>query len=47
MSKKDLIEYICEINLSARPEVLASFSEQELKEYLDKLMASEKVPVRS
>ena len=45
--KRDLIEYICEINSSARPEVLVNFSEVELGEYLDKLMESDNLPVHS
>ncbi len=38
MSKRELIEYICQINKSAKPEFLASFEEQELSEYLEHLM---------
>ena len=38
MSKRELIDYICEINRSAKPEFLASFSEQELRIYLEHLM---------
>ncbi len=38
MSKRELIDYICEINKSAKPEFLASFSEEDLKAYLDHLM---------
>jgi hypothetical protein len=38
MSKKELIDCICEINKSARPEFLARFSEEELKKYLEHLM---------
>ncbi|MBN1804839.1 MAG: hypothetical protein JW837_06280 [Sedimentisphaerales bacterium] len=38
MSKMELIEYICEINRSAKPEFLANFSEQELNAYLEHLM---------
>ncbi|MCL5279403.1 MAG: hypothetical protein M1376_05815 [Planctomycetes bacterium] len=37
MDKKDLIECIREINRSARPEFLASFSEEQLRAYLDHL----------
>lgn len=38
MSKRELIDCICEINISARPEFLAAFSEDELKDYLEHLM---------
>jgi hypothetical protein len=38
MSKRELIECICEINKSAKPEFLANFSQEELSEYLDHLM---------
>ena len=38
MSKTELIECICEINRSAKPEFLANFSEEELSDYLDHLM---------
>jgi hypothetical protein len=38
MSKRELIECICEINKSAKPEFLASFSEEELSAYLEHLM---------
>jgi hypothetical protein len=38
MSKRELIECICEINQSARPEFLATFSEGDLSTYLDHLM---------
>ena len=36
--KQKLIEYICKINRSAKPEFLASFSEEELNDYLEHLM---------
>ncbi|MGA2070889.1 MAG: hypothetical protein ABSG97_06025 [Sedimentisphaerales bacterium] len=39
MSKRELIDCICEINKSARPEFLARFAEDELKDYLEHLMA--------
>jgi hypothetical protein len=44
-----LIDCICEINKSARPEFLASFSEEELNAYLEHLMELdlEEVPVCS
>ena len=38
MSKRELIDCICEINKSAKAEFLARFSEDELKDYLEHLM---------
>ena len=38
MTKRELIECICEINKSAKPEFLADFSEEDLKDYLEHLM---------
>jgi hypothetical protein len=38
MSKRELIDCICEINRSAKPEFLATFSEEELGVYLEHLM---------
>jgi hypothetical protein len=38
MSKRELIDYIREINRSAKPEFLANFSEEELGAYLEHLM---------
>jgi hypothetical protein len=38
MSKRELIDCICEINKSAKAEFLARFSENELKDYLEHLM---------
>ncbi|MBN1795593.1 MAG: hypothetical protein JW804_02870 [Sedimentisphaerales bacterium] len=38
MSKRELIDCICEINKTARAEFLEDFSEQELNEYLEHLM---------
>ncbi len=38
MSKRELIDCICEINKSAKPEFLANFSEEELSVYLEHLM---------
>lgn len=38
MSKRELIDCICEINKSAKPEFLANFSAEDLKSYLDHLM---------
>jgi hypothetical protein len=48
MDKKELIECIREINRSAKPEFLASFSEEQLRAYLDHLMevdAAEEVTI--
>ena len=41
MSKRELIDYICEINKSAKPEFLADFSEEELSNYLEHLMEAD------
>jgi hypothetical protein len=38
MSKRELIDCICQINRSAKPEFLAGFSEQDLNAYLEHLM---------
>jgi len=38
MSKRELIDCICEINRTARPDFLATFNEDELKDYLEHLM---------
>ena len=38
MSKRELIECICEINRSAKPEFLANFTEENLSIYLEHLM---------
>ena len=38
MSKRELIDYICEINKTAKPEFLADFPEEDLKAYLEHLM---------
>jgi len=38
MSKRELIDCICEINKTAKAEFLAKFSEEELKDYLEHLM---------
>ncbi len=38
MSKRELIDCICEINRTAKPEFLALFSEDELGDYLEHLM---------
>jgi hypothetical protein len=38
MSKTELINCICEINKSAKPDFLEDFSEEELNEYLEHLM---------
>ena len=38
MSKRELIDCICEINRSAKAEFLADFSEEDLSAYLEHLM---------
>jgi hypothetical protein len=38
MSKRELIDCICEINKTAKPEFLARFDEKELETYLENLM---------
>jgi hypothetical protein len=38
MNKRELIDRICEINKSAKPEFLANFSEEDLHTYLEHLM---------
>lgn len=38
MGKKELIECICQINRTAKPEFLAKFSEADLAAYLEHLM---------
>ena len=38
MSKRELIDCICEINKTARPEFLARFTEDDLNNYLENLM---------
>jgi hypothetical protein len=38
MDKKELIDCICQINRTAKPEFLARFSEEDLTEYLKNLM---------
>jgi hypothetical protein len=38
MSKRELIDYICKINRTAKPEFLASFTEDDLNAYLEHLM---------
>ncbi|MBN2137394.1 MAG: hypothetical protein JW720_06285 [Sedimentisphaerales bacterium] len=38
MSKRELIECICEINTTAKAEFLANFPEEELRKYLEHLM---------
>ena len=37
MDKKELIDCICEINRTAKPEFLAGFSEADLTAYLEHL----------
>jgi len=41
MDKKDLIDRICEINKTAKPEFLAEFSEEDLNAYLEHLMEAD------
>jgi hypothetical protein len=41
MDKQELIEGIREINKGATPEFLASFSEENLRAYLDNLMEAD------
>ena len=38
MSKRELIDYIREINKTAKPEFLADFNEEQLNNYLEHLM---------
>ncbi len=38
MSKREIIDFILEINKGARPEFLAMFSADELDRYLENLM---------
>jgi hypothetical protein len=38
MSKNELINYICEINRTAKTDFLEKFSENELAKYLEHLM---------
>ena len=38
MSKRELIDCICEINKTAKPEFLARFTEEQLETYLENLM---------
>ena len=38
MTKRELIDCICEINTTAKPEFLAEFSEEQLNDYLEHLM---------
>lgn len=37
MNKRELIDRICEINKTAKAEFLATFSEEELRNYLEHL----------
>ena len=47
MTKRELIDCICEINVTAKPEFLATFSDYELNEYLENLMSLdlEEIPI--
>ena len=38
MSKREIIDFICQINRTAKPEFLARFPASELNKYLDHLM---------
>ena len=38
MSKRELIDCICQINRGVKPEFLAGFSEEDLSVYLEHLM---------
>lgn len=38
MEKRELIDYIVKINKTAKPEFLATFSEEDLNAYLEHLM---------
>jgi len=38
MSKRELIDCICEINKTAKPEFLACFCKEDLSAYLEHLM---------
>jgi hypothetical protein len=38
VSKREIIDFICQINRSARPDFLARFPISELSKYLDHLM---------
>ena len=46
MSKRELIDFICQINRSAKPEFLARFSAEELDKYLAHLMELDLEPER-
>jgi len=41
MDKKELIERICSINRTAKPEFLSKFSEEDLNAYLEHLLKAE------
>lgn len=41
MSKREIIDFICQINKSAKPEFLAHFSIMDLSKYLDNLMEAD------
>jgi hypothetical protein len=38
VSKREIIDFICQINRSAKPEFLAQFAIDDLRKYLDSLM---------
>lgn len=46
MSKRELIDFICQINKSAKPEFLANFPAEELDKYLAHLMELDLEPER-
>lgn len=46
MSKRELIDFICQINKSAKPEFLSRFSTEELDKYLAHLMELDLEPER-
>jgi hypothetical protein len=41
MSKREIIDFICQINRSAKPEFLAHFPVSELNKYLNHLMEAD------
>lgn len=41
MNKREIIDYIMEINRSAKPEFLAQFSREDLDLYLEHLMEAD------
>jgi len=45
MSKRELIDCICQINRGVKPEFLAKFSEEDLNSYLEHLQELEELAV--